>query len=335
MQIRWLKKLLAEKDFDWKFVLLGKSLNGQADASALASQLCPIFEENGVDVVFCEGGYALNGSLGEEIFTFEGKEYFSAPSVIYVNLPLMSEDFVTVKVKGAFMELSCGQESISLFSSSRMEWIAERIAALPSPQEITVEFFDDVRELRELYDSLDATLAELFVTDIGKLVEAEARLAELLLVIPPEIKVVWNISKRIVLGRAIKLPSGVATDLTDGRTDIVITVTDPDGEDMKLHAQELTAEKTGMYTVSYTSEDSDGNIATCEYSFTVCNASLCDVDGNGKISIADALTALRVAAKIIPVDDVYLAAADTDSDGTVTVSDALFVLETVVGLRSI
>ena len=51
-----------------------------------------------------------------------------------------------------------------------------------------------------------------------------------------------------------------------------------------------------------------------------------DVDGNGKITAADARTALRIAAQLIAGDDRQLLAADVDGNGKVTAGDARKIL---------
>jgi len=334
-QFNWLKKVLADQDADWKFVLLNASLSGETQDSVLSSQLCPIFTQYGVDVVFSEGGYSLSGSLGDEIFTYNGKNYFSNANVLYIDLPSMSDGFIEARVNGTFFELSYGKESVSLFSSSRIEWIAERVNALPEPSNITLDHFNEITELCALCDTLDGDIAQLFVIDYERLTKAEEKLAQLLLVTPPDITVSWKVSKRVVLLSELELPNATATDLSDGRCDVSITVTDPEGDELQLDGRRLTPEKSGVYTVIYSSVDKDGNTATREYTFAASKADFCDLDGDGELSIADALTALRLAVKIIAVDDVYIACGDTDNDGIITVSDALFILERVVGRKRI
>ena len=51
-----------------------------------------------------------------------------------------------------------------------------------------------------------------------------------------------------------------------------------------------------------------------------------DPDGDGKITVGDALSALRVAARIVPATPELIATCDIDGDGAVTVGDALSIL---------
>lgn len=56
-----------------------------------------------------------------------------------------------------------------------------------------------------------------------------------------------------------------------------------------------------------------------------------DLDGDGEVTVSDALRALRMAAKLIEDDD----AADVDGDGSITVADALLLLRAAVGLAAL
>jgi len=51
-----------------------------------------------------------------------------------------------------------------------------------------------------------------------------------------------------------------------------------------------------------------------------------DLDMDGQITVADALMALRISAKIVMCTDEYLKIGDIDADGTITVADALAIL---------
>ena len=51
-----------------------------------------------------------------------------------------------------------------------------------------------------------------------------------------------------------------------------------------------------------------------------------DMDDDGEITVGDALTVLRIAAKLVPVTDEAIEIGDMDHDGEITVGDALTVL---------
>lgn len=57
-----------------------------------------------------------------------------------------------------------------------------------------------------------------------------------------------------------------------------------------------------------------------------------DFDDDGEITVADALSALRIAAKLAAEDEMSLAIGDTDKDGSVTVADALAILRVAAKL---
>ena len=58
-----------------------------------------------------------------------------------------------------------------------------------------------------------------------------------------------------------------------------------------------------------------------------------DVDGNGSVTVSDAVTALRAAMGLIDLAPERFAAADVTGDGAVTVSDAVLILRTAMGLK--
>ena len=58
-----------------------------------------------------------------------------------------------------------------------------------------------------------------------------------------------------------------------------------------------------------------------------------DYDGDGRITVADALAALRVAAELAPETPEAIAIGDADGDGRITVSDALAVLRVAAKLK--
>ena len=59
-----------------------------------------------------------------------------------------------------------------------------------------------------------------------------------------------------------------------------------------------------------------------------------DLDKDGEITVADALAALRIAAKLAPETAASVEIGDTDGDGHVTVSDALAILRVAAKLAS-
>ena len=60
-----------------------------------------------------------------------------------------------------------------------------------------------------------------------------------------------------------------------------------------------------------------------------------DLDGDGGITVSDALRALRFAAGLAETDENAIRFGDTDGDGEITVSDALAILRAAVGLADL
>ncbi|MBR5942255.1 MAG: dockerin type I repeat-containing protein, partial [Clostridia bacterium] len=57
-----------------------------------------------------------------------------------------------------------------------------------------------------------------------------------------------------------------------------------------------------------------------------------DLDGDGDVTVSDALAALRIAAKLREADSYALSAGDLDGDEAITVTDALAILRDALGL---
>lgn len=67
--------------------------------------------------------------------------------------------------------------------------------------------------------------------------------------------------------------------------------------------------------------------------FAACDM-LGDVDGNGKITAADARSVLRVAARLEVFSDEQAAVADVDNSGDITASDARVILRVAAGIEA-
>ncbi|MBR5948969.1 MAG: hypothetical protein IKZ82_10065 [Clostridia bacterium] len=57
-----------------------------------------------------------------------------------------------------------------------------------------------------------------------------------------------------------------------------------------------------------------------------------DVDGNGSVSVADAITTLRLAMQLADGSGLNTDAADMDGNGSITIADAIMVLRVAMGL---
>ena len=67
------------------------------------------------------------------------------------------------------------------------------------------------------------------------------------------------------------------------------------------------------------------------YSFEIIGT-IGDFDGDGEITVSDALTVLRIAARLVEPDENALVTGDLDFDCMITVNDALMLLRVAVGL---
>lgn len=116
---------------------------------------------------------------------------------------------------------------------------------------------------------------------------------------------------------------GAVYDLADGAPKAgwkTATSAVLDGEPYEKDT-EITA--VGEHTLVVTN---DNIVVTVSFSVVDTRAPSGDMDGDGVITVADALALLRIAAKLAPETPEALAAGDMDGDGAVTVSDALRVL---------
>jgi len=100
------------------------------------------------------------------------------------------------------------------------------------------------------------------------------------------------------------------------------------GEDVESG---ITVSEEGEYELIVT----DGT-KSIEISFSVTDSTppvkKGDPDGDGKITVADALAALRIAARLAEADELSLLWGDIDADGEITVSDALAILRVAANM---
>jgi hypothetical protein len=89
----------------------------------------------------------------------------------------------------------------------------------------------------------------------------------------------------------------------------------------------------GIYTLRLAATDRAGNETTARVRIRVgLDGSSGDVNGNGRVDVADALLALRASIGLTQLTPQQAAAADLLPDGRVTVADATRILRLAVGL---
>ena len=288
-------------------------------------------EQYGVDAVFSSGGAAVSCETGEETMTLGGVGYSAGAGVAYVNLASAASGMATVSVDGCKLRLNYGEASLDLFSTASFERVDARIAALPAAENITLADAAAIASVREACAALDPDLCERFVTRLDELEAAEAALAALVAAIPPELTVSGSLPKKALIGSVITLPAATAQDNPDGELAVTVEVIDPDGIDV-FSGGTAALDKYGVYTVTYSAVDSDGNVTSVSYMITVREYTRCDMNNDGSVTAADALKALRIAAGLVTADTLDIATGDMDGDGEITVADALRILRKAVGL---
>ncbi|MBO4696450.1 MAG: fibronectin type III domain-containing protein [Lachnospiraceae bacterium] len=119
------------------------------------------------------------------------------------------------------------------------------------------------------------------------------------------------------------ITDGAEYDLADGapkaswKTATNVTL---DGEPYEKDAP-ITA--VGAHTLVVTN---DNVVVTISFTVVDTRSPSGDMDGDGEITVADALAVLRIAAKLVAETPAALSTGDMDGDGEITVSDALRVL---------
>ena len=132
----------------------------------------------------------------------------------------------------------------------------------------------------------------------------------------------------------VSIADGAEFDLYTAEDPIAATWT-PEGATATLNGEEYAAgtviSEVGEYTLVVTNGSKSVTV-----NFTVVDstptAKKGDMDGNGEITVADALKALRIAAKLVEPAAEDLAIGDVDGDGEITVADALKILRVAAKL---
>lgn len=117
--------------------------------------------------------------------------------------------------------------------------------------------------------------------------------------------------------------NGAVYDLADGAPKASwkkATSATLDGEEY-LKGTEITVPGEHVLVVT-----NDNVVVTIMFTVVAPGITPGDMDGDGEITVADALSVLRIAAKLVDVTPDALATGDMDGDGEITVSDALRVL---------
>ena len=149
----------------------------------------------------------------------------------------------------------------------------------------------------------------------------------------PEITINGEVPEEAVVGEAVRFPSAKAYDENDGVLPVTVTIRRGEFSAQLFGIISYTFNEEGEYTLSYSAEDSDGNVTARTFTINVVsNRIRGDLDGDGEITVSDALRALRIAAKLADETPEAIAIADSDGDGSITVVDALAILRVAAKL---
>ena len=122
---------------------------------------------------------------------------------------------------------------------------------------------------------------------------------------------------------------GAVYDLADGVPKATWTTSATATLDGEPFAKNGEITDVGAHTLIVTNDN-----VVITINFTVVDSAfvLGDMDGDGEISVADALSALRIAIKLVEGTQESFRKGDIDADGEITVSDALRILRIAAGI---
>jgi len=218
------------------------------------------------------------------------------------------------------------QDGLNILKTSFYDDLADRIDALP--EDITIENKAEVIALKTICDRESETIIGRYIPGYEKVVSAAATIEELerLANAVPEITVNGEIPSEWETGKPLDLPAATAYDENDGSVEVSVSVIGA-ASSVEVIDGKCTFVTPGSYTVKYSATDADGHTVEKEYAIEVIlGTKKGDLDGDGEITVADALVALRIAARMAQATEQDMLIGDIDLDGEITVSDALAIL---------
>ena len=206
-----------------------------------------------------------------------------------------------------------------------------RINALP--ETLTLEDREEVLALKKACDAESETFLNAYVPDAGKLTAAYDTVEQLYRdSCVPVITLEGEMPAELKTGNEYAFPLATAFDENDGGLPVTVTITRGEAVET-LERPAYTFAEAGEYTLTYSATDSDGHVTTESFTFTVEESRIKgDLDGDGEITVSDALAALRIAAKLADETPEAIAIGDADGDGRITVADALAILRVAAKL---
>ena len=218
------------------------------------------------------------------------------------------------------------QDGLNILKTSFYDKLADRIDALP--ENITLENKAEVIALKTICDRESETIIGKYIPGYEKVVSAAATIEELerLANAVPEITVNGEIPSEWETGKPLELPTATAYDENDGSVEVSVSVIGGESS-VEVIDGKCTFVTPGSYTVKYSATDADGHTVEKEYTIVlILGTKKGDLDGDGEITVADALIALRIAARMAQATEQDMLIGDIDLDGEITVSDSLAIL---------
>ncbi|MBO4934754.1 MAG: metallophosphoesterase [Clostridia bacterium] len=222
-------------------------------------------------------------------------------------------------------------DGYSIVKTSYYDKLNARINALPD--ELTLADREEVLALKKACDAESETFLNAYVPDAGKLAAAYETVEQLYNdSCVPVITIDGEMPGEFKVGTEYVFPTASAYDENDGDLPVSVTLANAEGT-VTLDGLNYTFEEAGDYVLTYSATDSDGHTTTETFAITVqLGVMKGDMDGDGEISVSDALIALRIAAKLAEETPEAVAIGDADGDGEITVSDALRILRVAAKL---
>ena len=125
------------------------------------------------------------------------------------------------------------------------------------------------------------------------------------------------------------ITDGAEYDLADGAPKASWKSATSATLDGEPYEKDTPVTAVGEHTLIVTN---DNVVVTVGFTVVDTRSASGDMDGDGAVTVADALAVLRIAAKLSPETPEALATGDMDGDGAITVSDALRVLRVAAKL---
>ncbi len=233
--------------------------------------------------------------------TLDDADAVEAARAAYDDLTDIQKNMVLkVEILNA-AEKSIKEQQVIADNEAAAKAVSDMITALPATDEITIEDKADVEAARAAYTALTDDQKKL-VKGLMTLRAAESAIIEIERLMA---------AAQPVIDMIAALPA--AKDITEADASAV--------EDAREAYDNLDEEVQAYVT----------NLDVLEAAEKVLKVKIGDVDGDGKVTAADALEVLKSVVGKVTLNDIQFIAADTDGNDKADAADALNILKIVVG----